>query len=289
VERASPVWRAGAHTLELGPRTLVMGILNVTPDSFSDGGRFLDLEAAVAQGVAMARDGADIVDVGGESTRPGAPPVSVADEQRRTLPVVERLAMELDVPISIDTRKHEVAEAATSAGAVIVNDVTAGSDPRMFDVVREREAGMVLMHMRGDPSTMQQLTGYRDVVAEVRDYLESRVSAARGHGIPEDRLAVDPGLGFAKTAAQSLALMRDVASLLALGRPLVVGPSRKSFVGLVTGTEVTERLEGTAASVAWLAAQGVHVVRVHDVREMARVVRMVDAIKLGAVASAEGT
>jgi dihydropteroate synthase len=289
VERASLVWRAGAHTLELGSRTLVMGVLNVTPDSFSDGGRFLDPEAAVAQGEAMARDGADILDVGGESTRPGADPVSVAHELGRTVPVIERLAAELELPISVDTRKHEVAEAALSAGASIVNDVTGGSDPRMFRVVREGEAGMVLMHMRGDPSTMQQRTQYRDVVAEVRGHLESRVSAARLQGIPEEYLAVDPGLGFAKTAAQSLVLMRDIASLLAMGRPLVVGPSRKSFVGLATGTEVTERLDGTAASVAWLAAQGVQVVRVHDVKEMARVVRMVDAIKRGAVASGERT
>jgi dihydropteroate synthase len=228
----------------------------------------------------MVEDGADFLDVGGESTRPGSEPVPPSDEIDRVVPVIKRLSGEVDMPVSVDTRKAEVAAAALDAGAAIVNDVTAGSDPDMFAVVREARAGMVLMHMRGDPKTMQQLTDYGDVTAEVTAYLGKRIDAAMSAGIDGDQLAVDPGLGFAKTAEQNFLLMKEIASLLDLGRPLVVGPSRKSFIGKVLGTEVDERLEGTAGAVAWLAACGAHVLRVHDVKEMVRVVRVVDAIRL---------
>ncbi|HEX2090559.1 MAG TPA: dihydropteroate synthase [Actinomycetota bacterium] len=272
------VWRAGAHALECGPRTLVMGVLNVTPDSFSDGGRFFDHEVAVAAGIGMVSDGADIIDIGGESTRPGSTAVPDAEQLERVVPVIKRLSAEVDVPLSIDTRSARVAAGAVEAGVTIVNDVTAGSDPDMFGTVRESEAGMVLMHMRGEPNTMQQLTDYDDVVTEVREYLRGRLRAATDAGIDADRLAVDPGLGFAKTTPQSLLLMRDVASFVELGRPVVVGPSRKSFIGDVLGTDVTERAEGTAGAVAWMVAQGAHIVRVHDVKTMLRVVRVVDAI-----------
>ncbi len=271
-------WRAGSAVLDLG-RTLVMGIVNVTPDSFSDGGLHFDEHAAVAGGLSMAEGGADILDVGGESTRPGAPEVPVVDECERVVPVIARLVAELGLPVSVDTRKAEVARAAIDAGATIVNDVTAGRDPAMFEVVREANAGMVLMHMRGDPATMQRLTDYDDVVGEVRDALAERVRAAVAAGIDQDCLAVDPGLGFAKTAPQSLLLMREIARFRDIGRPVVAGPSRKSFVGAVLGTEVHDRLEGTAGAVAWLAANGASVVRVHDVPQMVRVVRMVDAIR----------
>lgn len=274
-------WRAGSAVLECGRRTLVMGILNVTPDSFSDGGRFAEPGAAIARGLGMVDDGADIVDVGGESTRPGAATVPARDERARILPVIEALAREAGVPISVDTRKAEVAAAALGAGAVIVNDVSGGTDPEMFDVVRAAKAGLVLMHMRGDPSTMNDLTDYADVVAEVREALADRLRAAEEAGIDPARLAVDPGLGFAKTSRQSLLLMRDVGALASLGRPVVVGPSRKSFIGRVLDADVHDRLEGTAGAVAWLAASGAHVVRVHDVKEMARVVRVVDAIRGG--------
>ncbi len=256
-----------------------MGIINATPDSFSDGGRFLDRAAAVKRGIEMVTEGADLLDVGGESTRPGSDPVSVEGERERVLPVIRGLAAEVDVPISIDTRKHEVAGAALEAGATIVNDVTAGSDPRMFGLVRDAGAGMVLMHMRGEPKTMQQDTRYDDVVAEVRDYLAARVTAAVEAGVGWDRLCVDPGLGFGKDVEGNLRLVKEVDAFLDLRRPVLVGPSRKSFVGNVTGTEVAERLEGTAAAVAWMAGRGAHVVRVHDVKEMVRVVRMVDAIR----------
>jgi dihydropteroate synthase len=255
-----------------------MGVLNVTPDSFSDGGRFFDPETAVSRGIEMLGDGADIIDIGGESTRPGSDPVSIEDEQERVVPVIKRLAAEVGVPISVDTRKHEVAEAALHVGATIVNDVTAGSDPDMFRVVRDSGAGMVLMHMKGEPKTMQERPRYDDVVREVHDYLDSRVRAAIEAGVEWDRLSVDPGLGFGKTTGHSLRLMKETEALLDLGRPVLVGPSRKSFIGDALGTEVGERLEGTAGAVAYMVARGADIVRVHDVKEMTRVVRVVDAI-----------
>jgi dihydropteroate synthase len=272
------IWRVGDRAIDVSARTHIMGIINVTPDSFSDGGRFFDRKAAVSAGIRMAEEGADFLDAGGESTRPGSEPVAASEEIARVVPVIESLAGRVDVPVSVDTRKAAVAGAALDAGATIVNDVTAGSDPDMFGVLRGSPAGVVLMHMRGDPGTMQQLTDYDDVVTEVRDYLAERVEAAVAAGIDRKRLAVDPGLGFAKTAEQNYLLMKDVRAFLDLGCPVVVGPSRKSFIGKVLGTEVGERLEGTAGAVALLASQGAHVIRVHDVKEMVRVVRVVDAI-----------
>jgi dihydropteroate synthase len=276
------IWRVGPHALDYGERTLVMGVLNVTPDSFSDGGRFFDHEAAVEQAIRMAQDGADIVDVGGESTRPGSETVPVEEETRRVAPLVKRLAAELDVPISIDTRKHEVAAAAIEAGATIVNDVTAGRDSEMFSVVRAAAAGMVLMHMQGEPKTMQHHPRYGDVVREVRAFLAARVEAAAAAGIIRDRLCIDPGLGFGKTYEHNLRLMREIEAFLEVGCPVLVGPSRKSFIGIALGdAPVDRRLEGTAGAVAYLIARGAHAVRVHDVAEMVRVVRVVDAIKKG--------
>jgi dihydropteroate synthase len=273
------VWRAGPHVLDCRKRTYVMGVLNVTPDSFSDGGRHLDSSAAIRAGLQMVMDGADILDVGGESTRPGSEPVGADEERERVVPVIKGLAAEVGVPVSIDTRKHEVAGAAIEHGATIVNDVTAGSDPNLFGIVAASGAGLCLMHMRGEPRTMQQDTAYGDVAGEVRAYLGARLEAAVEAGVEWNRLAIDPGLGFGKSAEGNYVLMRRVGELLELGRPVVVGPSRKSFIGKVLGTEVDERLEGTAGAVAWLAGQGAHVVRVHDVREMTRVVRVVDAIR----------
>ncbi len=279
MEHEDFLWRAGSTVLDCRARTHLMGILNVTPDSFSDGGRLTDVETAVKVGVQMALDGADILDVGGESTRPGSEPVSVEEERERVLPVIRRLRAEVDVPISIDTRKAEVAAPALEAGATIVNDVTAGADPAMFGVVAESGAGMCLMHLRGEPKTMQQDTAYADVVGEVHDHLASRIDAAVEAGVEWDRLAVDPGLGFGKSPEGNYVLMRRIGDFLDLRRPVLVGPSRKSFIGSVLGTEVDERLEGTAGAVAWLVAHGAHVVRVHDVKEMARVVRVVEAIR----------
>jgi dihydropteroate synthase len=193
--------------------------------------------------------------------------------------VIKRLATEASIPVSIDTRRAKVARAALEVGATIVNDVTAGSDPSMFEVAGDAGAGMVLMHMRGEPKTMQQHTHYDDVVGEVKAFLAGRVEAAVKAGIERERLAVDPGLGFAKTEPQNYLLMRDIASFLELGRPVLVGPSRKSFIGKVLGTEADQRMEGTSGAVAWMAGQGAHIVRVHDVREMVRVVQVVDAIR----------
>jgi dihydropteroate synthase len=275
-------WRAGSHVVPTGGRTLLMGVLNVTPDSFSDGGRFLDHEAAVAHGLQMVGDGADFLDVGGESTRPGSDSVSAEEETQRVVPVIKRLAAEVDVPVSIDTRKPEVAATALDAGASIVNDVSGGRAEGMFDVVRDAGAGLVIMHMRGEPATMQQLTDYRDVVADVRRELGERLRAALDAGIQAERIALDPGLGFAKAYEQNFVLMREIEAFFELGRPLVVGPSRKSFIGKALGdAPVDDRVEGTAAAVAWLAGRGVEILRVHDVKPMSRVVRVVDAIRLG--------
>src|SRR5918999_773136 len=248
-------WRLGDRTLECGPPTRVMGVLNVTPDSFSDGGRFLDHEAAVEHGLRMATDGADLLDVGGESTRPGSQPVSIDEEIARVLPVIKRLAAEVDVPISIDTRKPEVAGAALDTGAVVVNDVSGARDPLMFEVVRRWGAGLVMMHMLGEPKTMQEDPRYVDVVREVRAYLADRVGSAVAAGIERERLAVDPGLGFGKTYQHNLTLMRDIGAFLDLGVPVVVGPSRKSFIGAALGgLPMDQRLEGTAGAVAQLLA-----------------------------------
>lgn len=256
-----------------------MGILNVTPDSFSDGGRLPDAATAVARGVQMAADGADILDVGGESTRPGSDAVPAEEEVARVLPVIEGLVATIpDVPVSIDTRKAEVAGVALDAGASIVNDVSAGADPDMFGVVSASESGMVLMHMQGEPKTMQEEPHYDDVVKEVRDHLAGRIEAAVAAGVNVERLCIDPGIGFGKTLQHNLLLLRQISDLLSLGSPVLVGPSRKRFIGSLLDAEVDERVEGTAAAVAWLASQGVQVVRVHDVREMVSVVRVVDAI-----------
>ncbi len=256
-----------------------MGVLNVTPDSFSDGGRFYDHEAAVAQGLRMADDGADILDIGGESTRPGSDPVSAAEERDRVVPVIKRLRAEVDVPVSVDTRKADVAAAAVEAGAAIVNDVSAGGDAGMFDLVRQTGVGLVLMHMKGQPKTMQRDPHYDDVVGEVRGYLADRAAAAGAAGIPRDRICVDPGLGFGKTTAHSLALMRETAALADLGYPLLVGPSRKSFIGdALEGLPLDRRALGTVGASIYMAAHGAHIVRVHDVREHVEALRVVDAI-----------
>jgi dihydropteroate synthase len=274
------VWRVGEHEVDCSSRTLVMGILNRTPDSFSDGGRLADTSAAVERALQMVAEGADILDVGGESTRPGSDPVPADEEMARTVPVVRRLAAELpEVPVSIDTRKAEVAAEALAAGASIVNDVSAGRDPDMFGVVAVTGAGMVLMHMLGEPKTMQVEPRYEDVVVDVKAFLKERLEAAVSARIEQERLCVDPGIGFGKTLEHNLALMRDIRSFFELGRPVLAGPSRKAFVGKLLDLDVDERLEGTAGAVAWLAGQGVHIVRVHDVKEMARAVRVVDAIR----------
>jgi dihydropteroate synthase len=274
-----PVWRVGERAFDCSERTLVMGILNVTPDSFSENGRFFDSEEAVRHGAQMVSDGADVVDVGGESTRPGSESVSVDEEIRRVVPVIERILQQNpDIPISIDTRKAEVADRALAAGATVVNDVSAGGDPKMFDVVRRHDAAMVLMHMKGEPKTMQQSPEYDDVVGEVHELLRERIEAAEFAGIDPERIAIDPGIGFGKNLEHNLDVMRRVDAFLDLGRPVLVGPSRKRFIGAILDALEDERLEGTIGAVAWLVSCGAHVVRVHDVREVVRAVRVIDAI-----------
>jgi dihydropteroate synthase len=255
----------------------MMGVLNVTPDSFSDGGQFSDLDRAVAQARAMVAVGADIIDIGGESTRPGAALVTADEELRRVLPVIERLA---GVTVSIDTTKAAVAKRALAAGAQIVNDISAlRFDPAMVDVVRDAGAGLVLMHMLGTPATMQQSPHYGDVVAEVREFLRERIAFAESRGIKKTQIAVDPGLGFGKSVAHNLALLAWLEVFGELGCPVLVGPSRKSFIGRVLNREAHERLWGTAATVAWAVAHGAGIVRVHDVAALGDVVRMTAAIQ----------
>ncbi|MEP7059911.1 MAG: dihydropteroate synthase [Actinomycetota bacterium] len=274
------VWRCGTHELVLDVRTLLMGIVNVTPDSFSDGGMFGDdSDAAIRHGVKLAEFGADILDVGGESTRPGADPVPEGVELDRVVPVIMGLVKEVDLPISVDTRKPEVARAALDAGASIVNDISAAAAPGMLDMVRAANAGLVMMHMQGQPKTMQAAPAYTDVVAEVRGYLADRIGAAVGAGVPRSHICVDPGIGFGKSMEHNLALLRGISRLQELRVPVMVGVSRKRFIGVLSGAEEpADRVEGTAGAVAWCATQGVDLVRVHDVLEMARVLRVVDAL-----------
>jgi dihydropteroate synthase len=255
----------------------LMGVVNVTPDSFSDGGRYLDAEAAIAHGEELVRDGAAILDVGGESTRPGAVEVDAVEEMRRVEPVVAGLASAATV--SIDTSKLAVAEAALDVGASIVNDVTAlRRDPEIAGLCAERGVGVVLMHMPGNPRTMQDDPRYEDVVDDVKAFLAARMELAVGEGVAEDRIWLDPGVGFGKTVEHNLELLRRLGELRELGRPLVIGTSRKSFIGRVDGSAVGDRLGGTIASSILAAAEGADVLRVHDVAEIAQAIKVAEAV-----------
>ncbi len=265
--------------LPLSQRPHLMGVLNVTPDSFSDGGQFNTLEKAVLRAREMVSQGADIIDVGGESTRPGARSVAVEEELRRVLPVVERLCVELKVPISVDTRKAKVAEAVLGAGAHLINDISAlAHDKRMSSVVAKRGAALILMHMKGTPRTMQRNPRYQDVMAEVYQHLDGCLHQAVEAGIPRDRLVVDPGIGFGKRLEDNLVILKRLDELHVLGVPVLVGVSRKSFIGNVLDLPVGERLEGSAAAVALAVSRGAQILRVHDVKEMLRVARMAHAV-----------
>jgi dihydropteroate synthase len=268
------------RSVVLGDRTWIMGVLNVTPDSFSDGGRYAAREAAVRRGLEMFEEGADIVDVGGESTRPGgAARVDAAEERARVVPVIEALRRRGAALLSIDTTRAEVARAALDAGADLVNDVSGlRFDPALAAVAADAGVPVVLMHLRGDFQTMHARPAYSDVLAEVRQELAQAVDRAESAGVRRGQIILDPGIGFAKEAAHSLEVLRRLGELAALDRPLLVGPSRKSFIGKVLEREVGERLMGTAAAVAACVLGGAHVVRVHDVKEMRDVVRLSDAI-----------
>ncbi len=263
-----------------GPGPFLMGIVNATPDSFSDGGRFLDADAAVAHALRLAEEGADLVDVGGESTRPGAPPVPEVEELRRVVPVVERLrALGFPLPISVDTAKAEVARAALAAGADLVNDTSGLGDPDLGRAVAAAGAPIVLMHMRGTPADMQAHAEYHDVAQEVAAELEDVLARAVAAGIARERTILDPGIGFAKTAEQSIELLAHVRELRRLGRPLLVGPSRKSFIGKLTGAPAGERVPGTIAAVTACVLAGVEMVRVHDVAACRQAARVAAALR----------
>jgi dihydropteroate synthase len=259
-------------------RTHIMGILNVTPDSFSDGGLFFDTAKAVERGVQMVGEGADIIDIGGESTRPGSDPVTEEEEIRRVVPVIERLSDAVRIPLSIDTCKAGVAEAAFAAGASIINDISGMRfDPRMMGVAQKHAATVVLMHMKGTPRTMQQNPQYDNVIREVFEFLSVQTEKARELGITQ--IIVDPGIGFGKNLEQNLDLMKGLKTFSLLGCPVLVGPSRKSFIGKLLDLPVEGRLEGTAAAVTACILHGAHIVRVHDVKEMKRVACVADALK----------
>jgi len=267
-----------SQVYDLSARTHIMGILNVTPDSFSDGGRFFDLEQAVDRGVELAQQGADFLDIGGESTRPGSDPVSEAEEIRRVVPVIERLNREVRIPLSIDTYKSDVARAALAAGACIVNDISGMTyDPLMIGTVSGSRATVVLMHILGTPKTMQLKPVYDDVVRDVFQFLERQSALARENGITQ--IMVDPGLGFGKELHHNVELMKQLGTFARLGYPIVVGPSRKSFIGKILDLPVDQRLEGTAAAVTACILRGANIVRVHDVKEMKRVAMVADALK----------
>jgi dihydropteroate synthase len=261
-------------------RPLVMGVINVTPDSFSDANRFADPLSAAEAAEEMVHAGADWIDIGGESTRPGSIPVPEDEQIRRTAPVIQAIRRRLPVLISIDTTRVGVANVALDCGADVVNDISAGrDDPAIFERVARSNSAIILMHMQGNPQTMQLDPTYNDVTKEVCAFLLERRAAAQASGVDPARILLDPGIGFGKTAGHNLTLLRDIAALAALGSPLVIGPSRKSFIGKITGeTDPAKRVFGTAAAVAWCVANGAAVVRVHDVRPMAQVVRMVQAI-----------
>lgn len=257
-------------------KTQIMGILNVTPDSFSDGGLFLDVDKAVARGVRIVEEGADIVDIGGESSRPGSEPVTLEEEMKRVLPVIEKLVKEIDVPISIDTYKPEVAQAALAAGAKMVNDISGLRNNGMMQVIAEHGIPVVIMHIQGEPKTMQESPQYENVVEDIKGFFRNRIEEAQKAGIKD--IIIDPGIGFGKTLEHNLEILRQLADFKELGYPILVGPSRKSFIGTITGLEVDDRLEGTIAACVMSAMNGASVVRVHDVKECHRALQVVDAV-----------
>ncbi|MBL0226214.1 MAG: dihydropteroate synthase [Geobacteraceae bacterium] len=275
------IWRAGARELSLD-RPLIMGILNVTPDSFSDGNRYHEPGYAIERALEMVSEGADIIDIGGESTRPGAAPISTDDELKRVLPVIAGLAGTTPCPISVDTWKSPVARAAMDAGASIINDISGFTfDPQMAPVAAGTGAGVVLMHTRGTPESMQHDTAYTDLIGEIIHSLRQSIVTAGGAGVERERIAIDPGIGFGKTSAQNIEILRRLREFTCLGLPLLIGTSRKSFIGTVLNRETGQRLQGTAATVALGVHCGADILRVHDVREMRDVADMARAVTAG--------
>lgn len=276
----SLIFRCGKRIFDCSKRTYVMGILNVTPDSFSDGGRFLKHSDALDHAKRMVDEGADIIDVGGESTRPGGKQVSLQEEHRRVIPLIEKLAPQIDVPISIDTTKSTVAKDALEAGAAMINDISAlRFDSQMASLVSERQVPVVLMHMRGTPETMQHHLLCDSLLSDIHAFLKERIEYAQSAGIDSQQIIIDPGIGFGKSVPNgNLRIIKNLSCFLDLGKPILVGTSRKAFIGNVLGLQVDEREEGTAATVSLAVHNGAHIVRVHDVGKMKRVVQMVDAV-----------
>jgi len=273
------VWRCRDRVFDLSARTLIMGVVNVTPDSFSDGGRFFAPDAAIAHARQLLAEGADLLDLGAESTRPGAAPVTAAEQIRRLAPVIEALAANPGACLAVDTANAEVAGHALELGAQVVNDVTALADPGMAAVVARSGAGLVLMHMTGTPATMQQDPHYEDVTQEVREHLAARLEAARAAGVPDGRVVLDPGIGFGKTVRHNLELLARIEELKPLGRPLLIGVSRKSFLGKTLDLPVDQRLEGGLAAGAVAVFLGARIVRTHDVAATVRAARVADALR----------
>jgi dihydropteroate synthase len=260
-------------------RTHIMGVLNITPDSFSDGGKFLKVEDAVRCGIKMAEEGADIIDVGGESTRPGSDPATIEEELSRVIPVIEALSKEINIPVSIDTYKSEVAKKALDAGAEMINDISAlRFDPEMKEVAAEYQVPIVLMHIKGTPKNMQKNPYYEDVIKEIIEYLKESIQLAKEAKVQEENIIIDPGIGFGKRLDDNLNILKNLKEFFILNCPILVGPSRKSFIGKVLDLPVEERLEGSLAALAVSIMNGANIIRVHDVKESKRVAGLVDAI-----------
>jgi dihydropteroate synthase len=273
-------WVCANRTFDIGARTLVMGIVNVTPDSFSDGGLFFAPSHAIDQAYRLFEDGADIIDIGGESSRPGASPASVEEERKRVIPVIQELSGRARLPVSIDTVKYEIAQEALDAGAAIINDISGlQKEPRLADLAAEYRTGLVIMHMRGTPQTMQSLTSYDDLVLDIRSFFSQQIAMATRVGVQDEQIVLDPGIGFSKTAEQNLMILHRLSDFGVGPLPVMVGPSRKSMLGAITGKGVKERVYATASAVAVSIANGAHIVRVHDVKEMVDVVRVADSIR----------
>ncbi len=282
------VLNCGGKSLRVGRVPRLMGILNVTPDSFSDGGAHFREEDAVQRALEMVEEGADILDVGGESSRPGSDPVDAREEMERVIPVIRRLSKEVDVPISIDTTKSEVAQAALDAGAGMINDISGLHwDKKLAELAASYEVPVVIMHTRGKPKTMQQDIHYRSLLSEVIRYLQEGIEVAKGAGVPEDQIVVDPGIGFGKRLEDNLLLMNHLYEFSVLGKPILLGASRKSFIGQVLDAEVDDRLEGTLATTLYGALQGADIIRVHDVKENRRVLKMLETMVMPSEARGE--
>jgi dihydropteroate synthase len=265
----------------LGKQTLLMGVLNVTPDSFSDGGLFFDKEKAISHGLKMVEEGADIIDIGGESTRPGSKPLELEEELRRVIPVIESIAKEVDVPISIDTYKSTVAQRAIGAGAEIINDISGlHFDSTLAQVAAKEDVPLVLMHIRGIPETMQKNVRYDSLFSEILQYLKESIQRAESAGLNPTQIIIDPGIGFGKTLEDNLLIIKNLFEFRVLGKPILLGTSRKAFIGKILNAEVTDRLEGTLSSVAIGVLNGAHMIRTHDVRQAKSAIAVADAIRL---------